>query len=64
MHLKTTLYDYQRKAADKTLQFKGWRTILGYGTGKTRVALELAQRRLTAGKIDRVIWHLPHLRNR
>ena len=59
MHLKTTLYDYQRKAADKLSNLRVGALYLDMGTGKTRVALELAQRRLTAGKIDRVIWLCP-----
>ena len=50
MHLKTTLYDYQRKAADKLSNLRVGALYLDMGTGKTRVALELAQRRLTAGK--------------
>lgn len=59
MFLKTSLYDFQKTAVDKLCRLKVGALYMEMGTGKTRTALELIQRRLLAGKIDRVIWLCP-----
>lgn len=59
MILKTSLLDYQKQAADKLRKIKVGALYMDTGTGKTRVALELAKLRLDAHKIDKVIWLCP-----
>lgn len=59
MRLKTSLRDYQRQAVDKLIHIKVCALYMEMGTGKTRTALELIQRRLDSRKIDRAIWLCP-----
>lgn len=59
MKLKTELYAYQQQAADKLSHLKVGALFMEMGTGKTRTALELIDRRLSAGKINHVLWLCP-----
>ena len=59
MKLTTQLFDYQRAAVDKLLHVKVGALYMEMGTGKTRTALELIQRRLEAGKVNQVLWLCP-----
>lgn len=60
MRLITDLYDYQAQAVDKLSRVKVGALYMEMGTGKTRTALELIQRRLQAGKVQQVLWMCPH----
>lgn len=60
MRLLTDLYDYQREAVEKLLHVKVGALYMEMGTGKTRTALELIQRRLEAGKVSQVLWLCPY----
>lgn len=60
MRLLTELYDYQRAAVEKLLHVKVGALYMEMGTGKTRTALELVQRRLEAGKVRQVLWLCPY----
>lgn len=60
MRLITDLYDYQARAVDKLSRVKVGALYMEMGTGKTRTALELIQRRLKAGKVQQVLWMCPH----
>lgn len=59
MILKTNMYEHQLKAVDKLIRIKIGALYMEMGTGKTRVALEMAVRRYQQGKINRVIWLCP-----
>lgn len=59
MKLLTELFDYQLEAVEKLVHVKVGALYAYMGTGKTRMALDLIYRRLTAGKIDHVIWLCP-----
>lgn len=59
MNLITKLYWYQDNAANKLIKLKVGALFTEMGTGKTRIALELASRRLEARRIDRVLWLCP-----
>lgn len=59
MVLKTELYPHQKEAVEKLAGLKVGALFMEMGTGKTRTALEIIQRRLTVGKIDRVLWLCP-----
>ena len=60
MKLITELYDYQQAAVEKLLRVKVGALYMEMGTGKTRTALELIQRRLERGKVKQVLWLCPH----
>lgn len=60
MKLTTELFDYQRAAVDKLLHVKVGALYMEMGTGKTRTALELVQRRIEAGKVKQVLWLCPY----
>ena len=60
MKLTTELYDYQSQAVDKLMRVKVGALYMEMGTGKTRTALELIQRRLQAGKVCQVLWLCPY----
>ena len=60
MKLITELFDYQRAAVEKLLHVKVGALYMEMGTGKTRTALELIQRRLLAGKVRQVLWLCPY----
>lgn len=60
MNLTTELYPHQRAAVEKLLKVKVGALYMEMGTGKTRTALELIQRRLDAGKVSRVLWLCPY----
>lgn len=59
MKLTTELFDYQRAAVEKLMHVKVGALYMEMGTGKTRTALELIQRRLEAGKVKQVLWLCP-----
>lgn len=59
MHLKTGLYEHQKKAVEKLKHIKVGALYMEMGTGKTRTALELIKLRLDANKIDHVLWLCP-----
>lgn len=59
MKLLTTLYPHQQEAVEKLSKVKVGALYMEMGTGKTRTALELIERRLRAGKINKVIWLCP-----
>lgn len=59
MRLKTDLLPHQIPAVDKLLPLRIGALYMEMGTGKTRTALEIIQRRLTAGKLTRVLWLCP-----
>ena len=48
MEFITGLFDYQTEAVDKLMRVKVGALYMEMGTGKTRTALELIQRRLKA----------------
>lgn len=60
MRLVTELYGYQREAVEKLSRVKVGALYMEMGTGKTRTALELIQRRLAAGKVRQVLWLCPY----
>ena len=55
----TKLYQHQQKAVEKLMHLKVGALYMEQGTGKTRTALELIQRRLSAGKVDCALWLCP-----
>lgn len=57
--MKTALYPWQAEAAQKLLPIRVGALYMEMGTGKTRTALELIQRRLAAGKITHALWLCP-----
>ena len=57
--LTTNLFPYQQEAVKKLLPLRIGALYMEMGTGKTRTALELIQRRLDAGKLRRVLWLCP-----
>lgn len=59
MQILTELYPHQQAAVDKLSKLKVGALYMEQGTGKTRTALELIQRRLLRGKIERVLWLCP-----
>lgn len=59
MTLKTELLPHQQAAVDKLIGIRVGALYMEMGTGKTRTALEMIQRRLAAGKIDHVLWLCP-----
>lgn len=60
MRLITDLYGYQRAAVEKLSHVKVGALYMEMGTGKTRTALELIQRRLETGKVRQVLWLCPY----
>ena len=60
MKLLTELFPYQRDAADKLSHVKVGALYMEMGTGKTRTALEIIQRRHEAGKVTQVLWLCPY----
>ena len=59
MTFKTELYPWQRAAADKLLRIRVGALYMEMGTGKTRTALEMIDRRMKAGKIGKALWLCP-----
>ena len=55
----TKLYPHQQKAVEKLVHLKVGALYMEQGTGKTRTALELIQRRLSAGKVVCALWLCP-----
>ena len=60
MEFKTELFPYQKIGADKLGKVKVGALYMEMGTGKTRTALELAKRRLDAGKVSQILWLCPY----
>lgn len=59
MTIKTTLLPHQQPAVDKLLRISIGALYMEMGTGKTRTALEIVQRRHEAGRLDAVLWLCP-----
>ena len=59
MKMLTDLYPWQRAGVDKLIGIRVGALYMEMGTGKTRTALEIIQRRLDAGKISHVLWLCP-----
>lgn len=59
MKLTTDLFPWQRAGVDKLIGIRVGALYMEMGTGKTRTALEIIQRRLDAGKLDHVLWLCP-----
>ena len=60
MKLITKLFPYQEEAVQKLSKVKVGALYMEMGTGKTRTALELIQRRLETGKVSQVLWLCPY----
>ena len=54
MHLITDLFPWQSAAVDKLIRIRVGALYMEMGTGKTRTALEIIQRRVNAGKLEHV----------
>lgn len=59
MNLITKLLPHQEEAYQKLKSLKVGALLMEQGTGKTRTALELARKRLDAGRADVVLWLCP-----
>lgn len=59
MILKTKLFDHQQRAFSKLSKIKVGAAYMEMGTGKTRVALELIEKRFSENKIEHVLWLCP-----
>lgn len=59
IYLTTEMYPYQQEAVDKLLPLRIGALYMEMGTGKTRTALEIIQKRLERGKISKVLWLCP-----
>ena len=57
--LTTNLFPYQQEAVKKLLPLRIGALYMEMGTGKTRTALEIIQKRLGRGKISKVLWLCP-----
>ncbi len=57
--LRTNLLEWQAAAVEKLMPIRVGALYMDMGTGKTRTALEMAARRLSADKIDKVLWLCP-----
>lgn len=56
---RTQLMPHQQAAVDKLRGLRVGALYMDMGTGKTRVALDLALQRVDAGKVDGVVWLCP-----
>ena len=59
IYLTTEMYPYQKEAVEKLLPLRIGALYMEMGTGKTRTALEIIQKRLERGKISKVLWLCP-----
>jgi SNF2 family DNA or RNA helicase len=59
MNFKTTLQPHQIPAVEKLSHIKVGALYMEMGTGKTRTALDLIQRRLNSGKVNYILWLCP-----
>lgn len=59
MTFTTTLLPHQEEAYEKLRKLRAGALFMEQGTGKTRTALELVQKRLKSGKADCVLWLCP-----
>lgn len=59
INFTTALLPYQAEAVKKLSKIRVGALFMEQGTGKTRTALELIQRRASSGKIDAVLWLCP-----
>ena len=57
--LVTPLYQHQEAAVEKFSQLRVGALFMEAGTGKTRIALELAFRRLRSGRAKHLLWFCP-----
>lgn len=56
---KTGLYDHQKAAVEKLSRLKVGALYCEMGTGKSRIAVELAAKRYSNGRIDKILWLCP-----
>lgn len=59
MNLRTNLKSWQEEAVEKLSKLKVGALYMDMGTGKTRTALELIDKREKEGKINKVVWLCP-----
>ena len=59
MRLMTALLPYQAEAVEKLIKIKVGALYMEQGTGKTRTTLSLIEPRLSAKKVDVVLWLCP-----
>jgi superfamily II DNA or RNA helicase len=59
MNLTTSLLPHQEEAYNKLKSIRVGALFMEQGVGKTRTALELARKRLIAGRADVVLWLCP-----
>lgn len=53
------LFNHQEEALEKILPLKVGALFMDMGTGKTRTMLEIIDKKLKKGKIERVLWFCP-----
>ena len=56
MKIETSLLPHQEEAVKKLSKLKVGALFMEQGTGKTRTALELIQKRMEKGKVNVVLW--------
>ncbi|MCD3217435.1 DEAD/DEAH box helicase [Clostridium botulinum] len=59
MNFLTDLYKHQIKAVEKLSRIKVSALYMEMGTGKTRTALELIDKRIKKGRVNHVLWLCP-----
>ena len=59
MKTKTNLLPHQEQAYNKLSKLKVGALYMEMGTGKTRTAIELINKRLVQGKVTQVLWFCP-----
>ena len=59
MTIETSLLPHQEEAVKKLSKLKVGALFMEQGTGKTRTALELIQKRMEKGKVNVVLWLCP-----
>ena len=59
LEFKSELYGHQNDALEKLLPLKVGALFMDMGTGKTRTMLEIIDRKISKGKIERVLWMCP-----
>ncbi len=59
MILNNTLLPWQQQAVEKMIKLKVGALFMESGTGKTIITLEIARRRVEAGRIDAIVWLCP-----
>lgn len=59
MQVVTNLYEHQKRAVEKLVKIKVGALYMEMGTGKTRTALELIDKRIKKGKVNHILWLCP-----